>query len=96
MHSEASFAALAGASPLDASSGLQQRHRLNRGGDRQLNRALHVIALSRKQHHPETGAYYARLLARGKTKREALRCVKRMLARYFYRRLSLIPEEAFA
>lgn len=96
MRSEASFAALAGASPLDASSGLQQRHRLNRGGDRQLNRALHVIALSRKQHHAQTGAYYATLLARGKTKREALRCVKRMLARYFYRRLSLIPEEAFA
>lgn len=96
MRSEASFAALGGVSPLDASSGLQQRHRLNRGGDRQLNRALHVIAVSRKQHHSETAAYYARLLARGKTKREALRCVKRMLARYFYRRLSAIPPEVFA
>jgi transposase len=96
MRSEASFAALAGVSPLDASSGLQQRHRLNRGGDRQLNRALHVIAVSRKQHHLETAAYYARLRARGKTKREALRCVKRTLARYFYRRLSALPEEVFA
>ena len=52
--SEAAFAALAGTSPVDASSGRQQRHRLNRGGDRQLNRALHVIALARIRHHPET------------------------------------------
>lgn len=87
MTSEASFAALAGTSPIDASSGRQQRHRLNRGGDRQLNRALHVIALNRIRHHAETGAYHARLLAAGKTKREARRCVKRQLARHFYRRL---------
>jgi transposase len=87
MRSEAAFAALAGASPVDASSGRQQRHRLNRGGDRQLNAALYVIALNRKHAHEATRAYYERLLARGKTKREALRCVKRMLARYFYRRL---------
>jgi transposase len=87
MRSEAAFAALAGTSPVDASSGRQQRHRLNRGGDRQLNAALYVIALNRKQAHAATRAYYERLLAAGKTKREALRCVKRMLARYFYRRL---------
>jgi transposase len=87
MRSEAAFAALAGASPVDASSGRQQRHRLNRGGDRQLNFALYAIALNRKRAHAATRAYYERLLASGKTKREALRCLKRMLARHFYRRL---------
>jgi transposase len=90
MRSEAAFAALAGASPVDASSGRQQRHRLNRGGDRQLNAALYVIALNRKQTHATTRAYYERLLAGGKTKREALRCVKRVLARHFYRQLRAI------
>jgi transposase len=87
MASEASFAALAGTSPVDASSGLQQRHRLNRGGDRKLNRALHVIALHRVRWHPETAAYYQHLLSRGKTPREARRCVKRQLARYFHHQL---------
>jgi transposase len=91
MTSEASFAALAGTSPVDASSGKQRRHRLNRGGDRQLNWALHVIALARIRHHGETTAYYQRLLAAGKTTREARRCVKRALARHFYRRLCEIP-----
>jgi transposase len=91
MASEASFAALAGTSPVDASSGQQRRHRLNRGGDRQLNWALHVIALARIHHHPQTAAYYERLLARGRTAREARRCVKRALARYFYRRLRALP-----
>jgi transposase len=87
MRSEASFAALAGTSPVDASSGKQRRHRLNRGGDRQLNWALHVVALSRIRHHAETGSYYQRLLTAGKTTKEARRCIKRALARYFYRRL---------
>jgi transposase len=87
MRSEAAFAALAGTSPVDASSGKQQRHRLNRGGDRQLNRALHVIALARVRHHPPTVAYYQRLRDTGKTPREARRCVKRALARHFYRKL---------
>jgi transposase len=96
MRSEASFAALAGTSPLAAASGPTTRHRLNRGGDRQLNCALHRIALTRKQFHAETAAYYARLLARGKSKREALRCVKRMLARHFYRQLRSLPSAAFA
>lgn len=91
MTSEASFAALAGASPVQASSGLTRRHRLNRGGDRQLNRALHVISLNRARWHPETAAYHQRLLASGKTPREARRCLKRMLARYFHRRLQEIP-----
>jgi len=70
MASEASFAALAGTTPVGASSGKQQRHRLNRGGDRQLNWALHVIALQRIHHHPQTAAYQ-RPLATGKTAREA-------------------------
>jgi transposase len=87
MRNEASFAALGGTNPLDASSGKQQRHRLNRGGDRQLNWALHVIALQRVHHHPQTAAYYRRLLDSGKTPKEAKRCVKRALARHFYSRL---------
>ncbi len=87
MASEASFAALAGTSPIDASSGKHQRHRLNRGGDRQLNWALHVIALQRVHHHAETATYYQRLLAAGKTTKEAKRCVKRALARHFYHQL---------
>ena len=91
MASEASFAALAGTSPVEASSGRTQRHRLNRGGDRQLNRALHVISLTRVRWHPETAAYHQKLLASGKTPREARRCVKRMLARHFHRRLQTIP-----
>lgn len=95
MRSEAAFAALAGTSPVEASSGPISRHRLNRGGDRQLNCALHRIALTRKQFHAETAAYYGRLLARGKSKREALRCVKRMLARHFYRQLRLLPNLSF-
>jgi transposase len=71
MASEASFAALAGTSPVEASSGKQRRHRLNRGGDRQPNCALHVVALARIHHHAQTAAYYHRLLAAGKTSREA-------------------------
>jgi transposase len=91
MQSEAAFAALAGTSPVDASSGRQRRHRLNRDGGRQLNRTLHVIALARVRHHHETAAYHERLLASGKTTREARRCVKRALARHFYRQLCANP-----
>jgi len=93
MRSEAAFAALAGTSPVDASSGRQQRHRLNRGGDRQLNAALYMIALNRKHAHATTRAYYERLQASGKTKREALRCLKRMLARHFYHLLQDATQE---
>src|SRR5580765_8749930 len=88
MRGEASFAALAGTSPVEASSGRTRRHRLNRGGDRQLNWALHVVALQRIRHHQQTRGYYQQLLAAGKTTREARRCVKRALARHFYRRLT--------
>jgi transposase len=94
MTSEAAFAALAGTTPVDASSGKQHRHRLNRGGDRQLNWALHVIALQRIHHHAETAAYYHRLLDAGKTTREARRCIKRALARHFYHRLTETPTPA--
>ena len=87
LRSEASLARLAGVSPLPASSGKTIRHRLNRGGDRQLNYALHVIALHRIRFHPETRAYQQRLLDRGKTRREAMRCIKRALTRRLYRLL---------
>ena len=63
------------------------RHRLNRSGDRQLNRALHTVALSRLQHHSETKAYAARRTAGGKTRREIRRCLKRAIAREIFRLL---------
>jgi transposase len=85
IRSEAAFASLSGTSPIEASSGLVRRHRLNRSGDRQLNWALHTAALVRIRFHEETCSYYEGLLERGKTKREAIRCVKRMLARRIYR-----------
>jgi transposase len=85
LHSEAAFAALAGVSPIEASSGQYQRHRLNRGGDRQLNRALHTIVMSRIQHHAPTQEYVARRRAEGKSDREIRRCLKRYLARHLFR-----------
>ena len=78
---EASFAALCGASPVDASSGKQIRHRLNRGGDRQANSALWTIAMTRLAHDPRTKAYAARRTAEGKTSKEIIRCLKRYIAR---------------
>jgi len=96
LRSEASLARLGGVSPLPASSGKTQRHRLNRGGDRQLNYALHLIALQRVRLHDETRAYYQRLLDRGKSKREALRCVKRALARRLYHLLIANPRLHYA
>jgi len=85
--SEAAFAMLAGASPIPASSGQTIRHRLNRGGDRQLNRALHTIALSRRTSHRQTRDYIDRRTREGKTTREINRCLKRYLARHLYRLL---------
>jgi transposase len=85
--SEASFAALARTGPVDASSGKQRRHRLNRGGDRQLTSALHLVAPARIRHHAETGASHQRLLAAGKTTKEARRRIKRAPAPHFHRRL---------
>jgi transposase len=87
LRSEGSFAHLCGVAPLDASSGKQQRHRLNRGGDRQANCALHSIAIVRMSHDQTTKNYVAQRIAEGKTKREAIRCLKRYIARDIYRLL---------
>jgi transposase len=87
IRSEAAFAALAGVAPIPASSGNTVRHRLNRSGDRQLNRALHTVALSRMQHHEPTRAYAARRTAEGKSSRDIKRCLKRAIAREIYRQL---------
>jgi len=85
---EAAFAALGGTSPIPASSGQTIRHRLNRGGDRALNRAIHAIALTRMRSCPRTRAYVARRTAEGKTTREIRRCLKRYIARELYRQLN--------
>ena len=87
--SDASFARQAGTAPIPCSSGQRDRHRLDRGGDRQLNHALHIIAITRARHDPATKAYLARKEAEGKTKKGALRCLKRHLARRFHYLLSL-------
>jgi transposase len=84
LHTEASFAALCGASPVEASSGKTERHRLNRGGDRQANCALHTIVLSRLRWDQRTRDYLDRRIAEGKTRREAVRCLKRYVAREIY------------
>src|SRR5205085_4347413 len=76
---------------IPCSSGQQTQHRLDRGGDRQLNRALHTIAITRAQRDPATKEYLARKQAEGKTKKGALRCLKRYLARRFHRLLSEPP-----
>jgi transposase len=86
--SEAAFAALAGTSPIPASSGRIVRHRLNRGGDRALNCAIHTIALTRTRSCPRTRAYIERRTAEGKTPREIRRCLKRYIARELYRQLT--------
>jgi transposase len=85
---DARLAMHAGAAPLPASSGKHQRHRLNRSGNRQLNCALHRIAVTQGRHHPPARAYLARKEAEGKSRREALRCLKRHLARAVHRTLT--------
>jgi transposase len=85
--SEAAFARLAGTAPIPCSSGKTIRHRLDRGGDRQLNRALHTIALARRRRHQQTITYIERRTSEGKTEREATRALKRYLARSLYRLL---------
>lgn len=85
--SEAAFAALGGVAPLEASSGRVVRHRLNRHGDRQLNRALHTITMSRLRYDPATQAYRNRRAAEGRSEREIRRCLKRYIARALYRRM---------
>jgi hypothetical protein len=81
INSDAAFAKLCGLCPLEASSGKTIRHRLNRGGNRDANRALHVILVVRMRRHQPTRAYIARRLAEGKTKNEIMRCLKRYIAR---------------
>lgn len=89
--SEAAFARCNGTAPIPASSGKTVRHRLNRGGDRQVNNAIHTIALCRSLHHPETRAYLDRRIGEGKTKREAMRALKRHLSRSLFNRLAEVP-----
>ena len=88
LRSEAAFAMLAGAAPIEASSGQVVRHRLNRGGDRQLNRALHTIVMLRERYHQPTKRSVARRTAKGKSHREIRRCLKRTLARQLFRLLA--------
>ncbi len=84
LRSEASFASLCGISPVEASSGKVVRHRLNRGGNRDANRALHSICVFRMGRDRRTQAYVARRTAEGKSKREIMRCLKRYVAREVY------------
>ena len=91
LKTEASYAAICGVSAVDASSGLQQRHRLNRGGDRQANSALYRAVIVRLQYHQATRDYMTKRLQEGKTKRETIRCLKRYLARHTYNTLTQQP-----
>ena len=90
---DSSFALLTGTAPIPCSSGQRTQHRLNRGGDRQLNHALHIIAITRAQRDPATKEYLARKEAEGKTKKGALRSLKRHLARRFYHLLAEPPAD---
>lgn len=85
---EGAFAMLAGTAPLPASSGRTQRHRLNRGGDRALNRAIHTIAMTRWRSCPTTAQYIARRRTQGLSDREIRRCLKRYISRQLYRQLT--------
>jgi transposase len=88
LHSQAAFASLCGASPVSASSGKTTRHRRDRGSDRQANRALYVIALSRMTHNPRTHTYLARRTAEGLSKKEIIRCLKRYIAHELHKILT--------
>jgi transposase len=94
--SDAAFATLTGTSPIEASSGQTERHRLNRGGDRALNYAIHTIALTRMRCDPTTRAYVVRRRAEGKSKREICRCLKRYITRQLYRTLTAVMAPAIA
>lgn len=88
LHTEASFAALTGTAPIPASSGRTNRHRLNRGGDRQANRALHQVALVRWSNNPRTRTYVTKLRTSGKSNKDILRCLKRAIAREVFHHLT--------
>ena|SRR6185437_16732279 len=92
LRSEASFAALCGVNPLEASSGKTSRRRLNRGGDRQANCALYRIAICRLHGDARTRNYLTRRITEGETRREAIRCLKRYLAREIYQIITSPPE----
>ena len=85
---EAGMAAWAGIAPLDASSGRQQRHRLNRGGNRQANKVIHLIVTTQLKPGGEAAAYVARRMSEGKTKKEAIRAAKRYVIRRIWRTLN--------
>jgi hypothetical protein len=93
VRSDAAFASLAGVNPIPASSGNTIRYRLNRGGDRRLNRALHMAVVTRMTHDPQTRAYVERRRAEGRTTKEIRRCLKRYLARQLYRTLERLHTE---
>jgi transposase len=86
--SQAQLARIAGCAPVPISSGRSDRHRLDRGGNRQLNYAIHMIALTKLRSDPQTALYIAKQRHNGKTQREALRCLKRHLVRRIYQRLT--------
>jgi transposase len=96
IRSEAAFASLAGVAPLEASSGQRTRHRLSRAGDRDLNRALHTVAITRLRYHDESRAYETKRTAQGKTHRDVRRSLKRALARRLYRRIQAATRPAAA
>lgn len=84
LRSETSFAMLCGVAPVPVSSGMTYRHRLNRGGDRQANSAIRIIAIGRLRTEGRTREYVAREMSEGHTKMEAIRCLKRYIARDVY------------
>ena len=90
LKNEATFAHLCGVSPIDASSGKQQRHRLNRSGDRQANSALWHIVFTRMVSDPRTKHYIDRRMKEGRTKKEAIRCLKRYVAREVFAALPTV------
>ena len=94
LRSDAAFAALAGANPIPASSGQVTRHRLNRSGDRQLNRALHTVVVARLRDDPDTHAYAARRTSEGKSSRDIRRCLKRAVARQLFKLLERYDRSA--
>ncbi len=94
VRSEAAFASLAGVNPLPASSGNTVRHRLNRGGDRRLNRALHTITMTRMVHDPGTRDYVTKRTQEGRSYREIRRSLKRYIARTLYRQLNTLYANA--
>lgn len=85
VNSKAGFAMLSGTAPLPASSGQVTRHRLNRGGNRRLNHAIHMVAVTRLRLDPESKSYFERKLAEGKSKREAMRSLKRQIANRLFK-----------